>query len=317
MTLNEHTLKSWIPYKITEKDNEVFCEWLYVGNKPFEEPFFDETIMICKRYQENIESKTNVTTLSSLPGLAKTIEPVPPAAFVFHVSRCGSTMVSQLLTTRKDLIVLSEVPFFDDALRISNKYGFDNAAFFAEALKFYSQKRSGLEKSVVIKLDSWHILFQKEIRQMFPHVPFILLYRRPDEVVRSLNKQPGMHCIPEFIDPEFFGFQDKIITSDEFYNYPIRVIEKYMQSYIDAVNSDSNTFLLNYKQGLLAIIEAIGAITGISFTEAEWQKMKERLLFHSKNPGMYFSEEPMQQNKEGKFLKAFELYNLLEKLRTA
>jgi hypothetical protein len=316
MTLDEHSIKNWVPYKLLDKGNGLFCEWLYVGDKQFEEPFFEETIRICKRLPGNRERQKNVTDISALLEWSKNIEAVQPAAFIFHVSRCGSTMVSQLLATRNDHIVLSEGPFFDDILRMTSKQGFDNAALFTEALKFYSQKRNGSENSVFIKLDSWHILFQKEIRRIFPYVPFILMYRSPGEVVRSLHKTPGIHCIPQFIDPEFFGIQDKVITSNDFYNYPARIIEKYMEAYVDVMATDSNAFLLNYSQGMLQIVEAIGNITGITFSEDEWQKMKERLLFHSKYPGKYFSEAPMEQSDSEKFLKAFKLYHRLEELRT-
>jgi hypothetical protein len=314
MTLEADQLKFWIPYKLAGKGGDVVCEWLYVGDKPFEEPFFDETINICKRFPDNQKRQKNVTPVPALREWSKSVEAAQPAAFVFHVSRCGSTMVSQLLTTRKDLVVLSEVPFFDEVLR-SALHGFENATLFAEALKYYSQERTGFEKSVFIKLDSWHIFFQKEIRAMFPDTPFILLYRSPDEVVRSLNKAPGMHCIPQFIDPEFFGIKEPIITSTDFYNYPVKVIEKYLQGYIDVMESDSKAYLLNYNQGMLSIIKDTGIITGIGFSEDDLQKMKERLLFHSKYPGTYFSEEPIQGNRDERFLMAFELYDHLEKLR--
>lgn len=311
------SLKHWVPYKLIEKEDQVFCEWLFVGDKAFEEPFFDETIRICKRLPENRAGEKNLSPLSSLTEWSENIEAVPPAVFIFHVSRCGSTMVSQLLCTCQDFIVLSEVPFLDEVLRLPVKYGYDNARLFTKALKFYSRKRVGSEKCVFIKLDSWHILFYKEIRTLFPHVPFILLYRSPDEVVRSLNKHAGIHCIPQIIDPILFGINEPVITSSDFYNYPIRVIEKFLQAYVEVMEKDLNVFLLNYHQGFIPIIEAIGRIAGITFSGNEWHQMKERLVFHSKYPGMYFSEEPITHNPDEKFNKLFELYYQLEKFRTA
>ena len=38
-----HPLFNWIPYKLIEKDNQVYFEWLYVSDIKFAEPFFDET----------------------------------------------------------------------------------------------------------------------------------------------------------------------------------------------------------------------------------------------------------------------------------
>lgn len=316
MPLDQASLKNWIPYKLMPAENDLLCDWLYVANQQFKESLFVETISKCKQLPENLNHQKNITSLSSLLEWSKTIDAVEPSTFIFHVSRCGSTMVSQLLAIRDEHMVLSEVPFFDDVLRMPGKGKFENAALLKEVIEFYCQKRNGTENKVFIKTDSWHIVFYKEIRRMFPHVPFILLYRRPDEVVKSLNRAPGIHCIPQFIAPEFFDIKDEIITTTDFYDYPIKVIEKYMEAYIDVVLNDSNSFLLNYKQGMLKIMEEIRNIVGIKFTEWEWERMKERLFYHSKYPGVCFSYQPAQPNSDEKFSRAFQLYNRLEELRT-
>src|SRR4051812_14688897 len=116
MPLDENSLKGWVPYKLVNRGDEVFCEWLYIGDKQFSEPSFDDVIRICKRLPDNLDRQKNITSISSLFEWAKNLEAPQPSAFIFHVSRCGSTMVSQLLAIPNDHIVLSEVPFFDDVL---------------------------------------------------------------------------------------------------------------------------------------------------------------------------------------------------------
>lgn len=317
MILNS-SLIGWVPYKLLDSKDVTLCEWLFTGEIEFKESFFDETINKCRRLSQNVNPGKNITDVLVIPEWTKSLDFVEPAAFIFHVSRCGSTMLSQLLTSSDKYIVLSEVPFFDDVLRIpyrrkgSTNY---NEALLKDVVKFYSQKRNGNEDKAFIKTDSWHIVFHERIRKMFPEVPFILLYRTPDEVIRSLNKRPGMHCVPQMLDPEILGIKEKVITSNDFYNYPVKVIEKYMETYIDVIENDSHSFLLNYKEGMIPIMKKITEITGTTFTEDEWEIMKERLLFHSKYPGMYFSETPVQEKNEEKFLRAFELYDRLEQLR--
>lgn len=315
MLLSEDRFKNWIPYKLLQNSGDLSCEWLYVGEEPFLEPFFDSTIARRKHLPENFERQKNITSVSRLLEWSAKIDAAEPAAFIFHISRCGSTMVAQLLSMRNEHIVLAEVPFFDELFRMPQTKDYKNTDLFKAALKFYSQKKKIFEKKVFIKTDSWHIMFHKEIREMFPAVPFFLLYRRPDEVVRSLNKVAGMHCVPQIIDPQFFGIQDKVVTITDFYDYPVEVIGKYLETYIEVAATDPNFFLLNYNEGMLPIIEKIGNVIGIKFHGSELMKMKERLLFQGKQPQLYFSPEAPIQDVEDKFSKIFELYNRIEDVR--
>ena len=315
MLLGDNSFKNWIPYKLVGNSDALSCEWLYVGEEPFLEPFFDSTIARCKHLPENSERHKNVTSLSTMLEWSAKVDAADRAAFIFHVSRCGSTMVSQLLSMHTGHIVLSEVPFFDDILRMPQTKKYTSAELFKAAVKLYSQKKTVSEKKVFIKTDSWHIRFHKEIRGMFPQVLFLLLYRRPDEVVRSLNRAAGMHCVPQIIDPQFFGIQEKVVTITDFYDYPVKVIGKYLESYLEAAAADPNLLLLNYNEGILPIIQKISSRMGIIFTADELAKMKERLLFQGKHPQLYFSPEPAIETIADKFSGVFELYDRLEEIR--
>jgi hypothetical protein len=50
---NNAALEGWIPIKLFNDDGEGNCRWLFVGNKHFDEPFFDETISACRQLPEN------------------------------------------------------------------------------------------------------------------------------------------------------------------------------------------------------------------------------------------------------------------------
>src|SRR5690349_8754340 len=109
------TLENWVPYKLTSLEDLLHCEWLFTGDKEFTEPFFDETIAKCR--QLYYRGRISISSIDVLPHWSNEIESVPPSAFIFHVSRCGSTLASQLLALDQTNIVLSEVPFFDALLR--------------------------------------------------------------------------------------------------------------------------------------------------------------------------------------------------------
>jgi len=316
MELNLATLNKWIPYKLVDTGTETLCEWLYTGGEKFNRTFFDNTIGICRRFPQNAGPQKNITSIAQLLEWAAQINVEEPTAIIFHISRCGSTIVSQALANNTDNTVLSEVPFFDDVLQYSSAQVYGQGVLLNAVIKLYSQPKNGLGSKVFIKTDSWHIMLYEQLRQIFPRVPFILLYRNPAEVVRSLNKGPGRHCIPQFIDPGFFGIREQVVTAEDFYNYPIKVIEKYFEAFIEVIEKDNNAFLFNYNDGMVKVVEDIFKVIGLSFTENNRAQMQEQLMYHSKTPGMFFSPEPPMQISDDKFAYVLELYNRLEELRT-
>lgn len=308
-------LKNWIPYKLKTEGEAAYCQWLYLGDKLFAEPFFDQTISKCKSLRENSQLYHSVSAVSALTDWAPYLTTLNPSAIIFHVSRCGSTLLSQLLAQNADNIALSEVPFFDDLLR----WGFRNNTVqkilptVKAAIAFYGIKRNN-EQRLFIKADSWHIHFYKAYRELFPGIPIILLYRRPDEVIRSHQKQPGMHAVQGVIEPSLFGFDDAVfhLSLDE---YRAKVLEGYYNSFTAILQQDKKAFAFDYKEGMVNIIHQVMDICGIPVTETQSKLIKERSTQHSKFPGQVFSEEVISGNPPVYLQPAFEAYYCLEKIR--
>ena len=228
-----------------------------------------------------------------------------------------------MLATSEEHIVLSEVPFFDDILRLPYKDTHFNEAATSEllalAIKFYGQKKTGQEKRLFIKTDSWHLFFYKQLRQLYPSVPFIFIYRSPDEVFRSHRKKPGMQAVPGLIEPQVFGFK----TEDMVYSgyggldiYLSGVLESYFSQCLEIAAADDQFLLLNYNEGPIPMIEKIAAFTNTPLTRQDLLNMSERSLYHSKNPEERFSEDAVT-GIPACLDKAMELYHKLEEKRTA
>ena len=169
--------KGWLPYRLKGGSEGVDCRWLFVGSTPFTEPFFEGTIASVLSLPENSFGTPRVTPLSTLPLAAAELDTLEPAAFVFHVSRCGSTLVSQLLGLEASCVALSEVPFFDQLLRSRFHPGLQGVApalHLPAAIRLHGQRRNGTERSLVVKLDSWHTGLHAELRALYPQTPFIL-----------------------------------------------------------------------------------------------------------------------------------------------
>lgn len=313
-------IKNWFPYKLTNNEGEWMCHWLNSFKKPFVEPFFDETIIKLKSAVSKQLLFSSASEMGMLEEWAGQVKSIEPAAFIFHVSRCGSTLAAQLLAKSANNIVLSEVPFFDNLLRLpyrDNRFSEnDTSDFLKAAIRFYGQKKTGHEQHLFIKTDSWHMFFYKQLRQLYPKVPFVLMYRRPNEVFDSQKKLPGMHAVPGLIEPELFGFDDSKIDVRKHDSYLSMVLERYFTQYHEIVDMDKNTLLINYDEGPMAILKKIAAYTTMPIDQQYLTDIEERSRYHSKKPNEVFSEV-IQQQVPAFLDKAMELYCQLEEKRIA
>lgn len=312
-----HVLNDWIPYRLKEEGGDIFCHWLYLGDERFDLPFFDETISNCRKLPENSSRRRIVSSLDMLHEWAPHVQALPPAAVIFHVSRCGSTLLSQLLATDPANIVLSEVPFFDELLR----YGFRSnnlqtvLPLVKDAVSFYGAKREDSQEKLFIKADSWHIHFYKELRQLFPQTPFFLLYRRPDEVLKSQQKKRGMQAVPGLIEPGIFGFDTDAVIHSGLDEYMARVLEGYYSAFISVLQKDSEAFAFDYKEGMMTVLQQMMDVCKITISEKNAALMMERSSRHGKFPEQVFSEEKVSEPLPDFLQPAFTLYNELEKTR--
>lgn len=312
-TTTQTALRNWIPYKLQEQTN---THWLYTGLHPYIEPFFDDTIFKCKLLAENRHRQRVVSTCSMLEEWSLP-DALSPTAIIFHVSRCGSTLLAQLLGLDKKHISLSEVPFFDNLLR-SKFTGQDLSAYLPHALSFYARKRNGDENRLFIKTDSWHLFFYEQWRMFYPSTPFILLYRRPDETIFSQEKKKGMHAVPGIIEKEIFP-PDTLPSDFHLHpnNYVAAVLEQYYLKMQQIKAVDTNTYLMNYNEGFTSIAQKVYQLTGTPLKEDTRQAFEKRCAYDAKEPAKEFNNEKTDDSKiEAYMEKAFAAYNNLETLRT-
>jgi len=314
-----HSLKNWYPSRLRIHQQLVCCEWIQLEDIPFTDPFFDETLAKARSKPCNSSRFRPVSSIDLLADWSTSLPHVFPKAFIFHVSRCGSTLLSQLLAHHPRCISLAEVPFFDDIIRTPfNTEALPDFAIsetLAAAIRLYGQQRKGNEQHLIIKLDSWHIFFWRLLRARYPDVPFILLYRRPDEVVRSHQKLRGMHAVPGLIEPAIFGFHAKDIHSLNLDSYLARVLERYFEVYLDVASEDNRATLLNYADGPLDLLRTVTSSCGIALEDTYLAKAARRSAFHAKHPTKIFSEEREHLRAAPYLDTAFRLYDRLEQLR--
>lgn len=308
----------WIPYKLVRQEQQWRCLWLSLGGKPITEPFFSETILRCKA---NAPVDRRFSSLSSLEYLtdcaATATDVIAPSVFIFHVSRCGSTLISQLLGLSKKNIALSEVPLIDELLHMSRKQADSSGAEAAlkSSIALLGRRRLGQERHVIIKLDSWHVFFAGALRRLYPDVPFVLLYRSPDEVLVSHRKRRGMQAVPGLLEPELFGMSQAESASCDGDRYLAQVLEYYYSQFLLIAEKDERSILLNYRQGGIEIVRRLAGFSGIALDETDAAEMAVRSCFHAKYPEQGFAEEKSEACAFAGLQPLQTMYARLEQLR--
>ncbi|MES2649672.1 MAG: sulfotransferase [Bacteroidota bacterium] len=312
MDLNkESSLKNWIPLRLILDQQEPLVEWFFVGKKPFTEPFFEDTVSAIKRESGKKKSFRSVSSIDMMLEWSFQMKTASPAALIFHVSRCGSTLLSQMLSLDPANIVLSETPFFDDLLRMSLKNSRRKAGdctkYLLAAMRFYGQKRTPHQQYLFVKTDSWHLHFYESLRETFPGIPFILLYREPGAVLRSQQQSRGMHAVPGMIEPELFQFSAIEYNLDQ---HLANVLYSYYAKMIDIVSQDPHSFLFNYRDGIPNLVNKLYNSTDRQINTQLQEQHKLRSQYNAKVPAKPFLQEGNDKIATI-LLPAFELYQQL------
>lgn len=313
MQVADHPLRGWIPYRFLFEKDAPLVQWLYVGESVFDDPFFEESVAGCQSHTYNSSRFKCVSSLENMMEWAAAFATVP-VTFVFHVSRCGSTLLSQLISLNQNYTVLSEVPFFDEILRLPYKIPMSEEMkreLLRAAITLIGRSRRAKAEHLFIKTDSWHIAFYKTVRQLYPASAFILLYRSPGEVVASHQKRRGMQAVPGLIEPEIFGLSQTDLNKLSLDAYTAKVLEKYMLMF-EELSHDPKVLLIDYQPEVMRSIKEIGNHLNITWDEEHIRQMEERSKFHSKYPNQGFIKDARIHEEPGYLKEAMRVYNRLQ-----
>ena len=289
---------NWLPSKLFQQNGELFLEWVYLWDVHFEKPFFDETLTQC-RFENSLKEKNQkerrITPVDFISEVAATIEPIKPSLFIFHTSRCGSTLTTQILSLNTSTIVFPEYLLFDKLLqaKIDGQSVDDETrkGWVKSLVQIMGQKRFDEEEYLIIKLDSWHLSFHSIIRELFSEVPFAILYREPEVILRSNNKQWGIQFIPEIITPSTYGIVKDESESFSLNRYANQVLQKMYNYILEIAVSDPNTMLFNYDDGIEKNMQQLTSKLSFDPLFMKMEEVLERMKFHSKHPQDQFADE--------------------------
>lgn len=253
----------WLPIRAFEEAGIWKLDWAWFGTAPLTRPFFTDDVDDALRLPFNLALRRQ-SDLAALFDWQTRSPGLEPSLLVFHTSRCGSTLLAQMLRALRGHAVLSEPPPLDALLRAHYRSP-SASAWQTEAvgalLSAYGQRRRGDEERLVVKLDAWNLFEARLLRQLYPQVPCLFLYRDPLEVVVSQQRQPGLHAVPGLLGPSGLDARPglgELLPSD----YLAWVIGQLLE-YGFRLCSAGDAVALNYRELPGALWGRLGSLLGI------------------------------------------------------
>jgi hypothetical protein len=277
------SMDGWTPIRVHWRDEPV-VEWCWTDRLAFTDPFFVQTIERAFRLPYSLLFRRE-TALADLEDVEPGLE---PNGFVFHVSRCGSTLVSQMLAAVPRHLVLSEPVPVDHVLGAPASEA-ERVRRLRAIVTALGRRWRGDERGYVLKLDAWHACHLATVRRAFPDVPWVFLFREPVEVLASQLRHRGAHMIPGAIDPALFGLDRASITQMTPEEFCACVLAAICRSAL--AHRDARALFVNYRDLPGAVFDRILPAFGLECDEDDRAAMEAAARLDAKNPALPFSTE--------------------------
>lgn len=295
--------------KPVEPDFELFCEfwspalydqarkqlsWHPAADKP-ESSFYAEHIGRLKGQlvAALIQPKTLLAaTLQQIDFLPDII----PCGFIFHLSRCGSTLVSRSFALLTQCRVLSESPLLTQIMLDSSLSETEKA----KALRLSINLQGRLyrqERHLIIKWNAWDLQFWPFIVALYPNVAVLLLVREPVEILASHQKSAGFHMVRH--DRHQLFPQLNYATSLSALEYRSAVLRLLLEQCLAMVQLH-RVLLIDYSKLLPAICGKVAQWFAIPLMPTDLESCLQSQQVHSKQPQLQF--KPDNKEKQSVFL---------------
>lgn len=254
-------MAGWLPVEISYGDFPFMfwpglvtgarVQWMYFGSKRLTEPFFRQSVEGLRAGKlPAIEFGASLESLFSErhPSTSSI-----PAGFIFHISRCGSTIIANALkATQRGQVIAEASPitrlFMPCNLgRTSDARREQDRRFIAECLFDVYASYLGPPEPIIVKFASQNSLCVPLIRRCWPDVPCLFIIRDPIQVLVSNLAGTSLNRFREcpLLAAEMAGLGSVTslsdITNEEFC---ARVVGRYLATALHC--RDSGVMVLDY-----------------------------------------------------------------------
>lgn len=277
-----------IPVAITAEYRII---WLDVGDYPYREwKFRYATQNLIEKQGLGDCFTTDIQVLSSEELSLDSLQ--DPAGFIFHMSKCGSTLMSKVLDQPETQMIIKEAtPLHENLWQyLTNDWQepvaptAENLRLIRNLVQLLGRPRLPGQKSYYVRFRSWGIAFVEIIQQAFPHTPSLFMYREPVKVMASILNKPttGLPRLNDTGAAAFITGQSRQELSEmDALHYFTRFYEQYLHL---SLTKMKNTHYLNYRQmNKQNIDQILRAGYGYAATEADLPLMQAQFDTYSKD----------------------------------
>jgi hypothetical protein len=276
-------LARWTPVRFDISGPAPAVDWADLSAERFIEPFFDQTVV---RWASGPRARPIVRTglealvaLDSQPSLE-------PTGMIFHLSRCGSTLVSRLLGTLPGVVVLAE-PAPLNALLGLDPGQVDKAALVALVrllVRALGRCRHGDEWRLVLKCSSWNIRRRAVLAAAFPETPWIWVQRDPARVLASLLAEPPgwlrLQAAPRRA-ARLFGLDPAAVPAMARVEFAARALGAMLEA---AATDPARRLSIDHADLPAAVWQRVAPHLGLEANTAAIGRMIEESRFYTKDP---------------------------------
>jgi hypothetical protein len=279
-------LKGMLPVDAVVVDGRPGLWWMDMSGVSLAEPFFQQTVARAKTDRNRRELFTEFDVLLQLE---KQLDSVPPTGFIFHSSRCGSTLVANACRAINNSIVLSEANAIDKLIaRFITDAGDIKTSLYSVFLRgvvnALAQRRIGDEEYLFIKFACCSFAQIEQIRRIWPNVPWLFLYRDPVETIVSNLKDvpPWLLDNDRRVLASIAGTSSGEVTGMPLEELCARTIGSLFSTAHRLANDGE--LLLNYKQLTVPVISSVLRFFKVSPSTTELETIEHGIQIYSKEP---------------------------------
>jgi hypothetical protein len=282
----------WTPWRLSPGPDGPVVEWVHTAGLTFSDPFFAQTIERALRHPFRLlfGARTRLGDVAADAGRAPSL---PIAGVVLHLSRCGSTLVAQVLDALPRLLVLSEPGVVDDVLRLAraaHPLGDDGVAGPAHVrgvVDALARPRHPEHAACVLKLDAWAVADLPVLGAALPGVPWVFVHRDGAAVLASHRRVRGVHVLPGGVPGPWPAWDPGLPPGLDPDEHTARVLAALGEAALDHAGPDGR--FVDHADLPRAVADVIAPHFGLDLDEADRAAMAEAGHRDAKNPVLAYA----------------------------
>ncbi len=296
-------LAAFTPVSLNLAPGAVSVDWGDLAGMRFAEPFFDQTV---ERWAGGAAPRLVRTDLAALAAL-DAAPSLDPAALIFHMSRCGSTLVSRLLARVPGMLVVAE-PKPVNTLLLAGPDTLGEAETVRQLrllVRALGRRRFGDERHYVLKLSSWNVARHDLFRRAFPEARVVWVQRRPIEVLASLAADPPgwleLRHLPREAE-RLLAIPPAILAALDDAGFCARALAALLRA---AQAAGGAALTVDYRDLPDAVWSRVAPFLGLALGAGEIAALREEARYHAKDPGRrLFAGDPPERRDPPAALRA-------------